>query len=189
MRLVWKIVATLVVGTALGLGVTWLLVFRIAPHRVSDGPWNTNLAAGSAQADPDTRAFIAIHGLFALSRREAVYYTAATDSDGRRLDGNCRYAIGGQEPDARWWSITAYGPDGTLIANPANRYSVSSQTIQADAKGDFTVSVGTTADGSNAIPVRAGPFSLTLRLYQPALAFVVDPAQAELPVVQRIACP
>src|SRR5260370_11972615 len=120
MRFALKLLAVLVVGTALSVAATWLSVYQFPPSRISDGPWKTNLLAGSAQSGPYRRAAVAIHGLFAFSRSESAYYTASTDSDGGQLDGRCRYDVTGPEPEARWWSITAYGPDDYLIPNPAH---------------------------------------------------------------------
>jgi hypothetical protein len=186
-RCVLKILAVLVVGTALGLFATWLTVFRGSPTRVNDGPWKTNLTAGSTRSTPFSRAFVAVHGLFALNRSETIYYTAATDNDGHRLDGHCLYKITGTQPDARWWSITAYGADSYLIPNPANRYSIA-KTISAQ-QVSFTVQVGGRASGTNWIPVGPGRFSLTLRLYNPGPGFLLDPAHAILPAVIRVSCP
>ena len=188
MRLAWKFLVVLVVGTMLGVLTTWLTVFRGVPDRVSDGPWKTNLTAGSAQSNPYKRASVAIHGLFALNRSEAIYYSAATDSDGRVLDGHCRYEITGRDPDTRWWSITAYGADDYLIPNPAHRYSVSQTMITRDASGAFAVQVGGAGGGNNWIPVGPRRFSLTLRLYNPGPSLLIDPAHAVLPALKRISC-
>jgi hypothetical protein len=189
MRLAVKILAVLVIGTMLGVLATWVTVDRIGRSNVSDGPWKTNLAAGSTQSNPYQRAFVAIHGLFALNRTEAVYYTAATDSGGHRLDGSCRYEVTGHEPDARWWSITAYGADEYLIPNTADRYSVVKTTVAREANGGLVVQIGGVASGDNWIPVERGPFTLTLRLYNPGPDIQFDPAHAPLPALTKVACP
>jgi hypothetical protein len=190
MNLAAKIVAVLVVGALLGLLVTWLTVFDgTMPGGVSDGPWSTNLAIGSPQSDPYTRASTAVHGLLALNREETLYYTATRDGDGRPLDGGCRYAITGRDPDTRWWSITAYGNDDFLVANPANRYSVAMTTIARAKDGGFSVQVGGLGDGANWIPTVSGRFSLTLRLYNPAPTIAIDPEHATLPSLKKVSCP
>jgi hypothetical protein len=189
LRLAWKILAVLACGTALGVLATWLTVFHGHPPRVSNGPWKTNLAAGSARSNAYSRAFVAAHGLFALNRTEAVYYTAALYRDGHALDGRCRYEIAGRDPDARWWSITAYGADEYLIPNPAHRYSVSKTEIARDASGAFSVQIGGAGGGNNWIPAGSGRFSLTLRLYNPGPDILRDPAHAVLPALKRVSCP
>lgn len=188
MRLALKLLAVLVVGTALGLATTWLSVRWFSSSRISDGPWKTNLLAGSAQSGSYWRAAVAIHGLFALNRSESAYYTADTDSDGGRLDGRCRYEMTGPEPQARWWSITAYGPDDYLIPNPAHRYSVSKTTVAREGDTTIRVQVGGEAGGNNWIPTGVGRFSLTLRLYNPGSEVVTNPAHAALPAITKAAC-
>lgn len=172
----------------LGLMATWLSMHGPMPGRISNGPWKTNLATGSARSGPYTRALVAVHGLFALNRNETIYYTANTDSDGHLLRGNCRYEITGRDPDARWWSITAYGRDDYLIPNPAHRYSVSKTTVARTPEGEFAVQVGGLAVDDNWIPTGAGRFSLSLRLYNPGPDVRQDPAHVTLPQLKRMSC-
>jgi hypothetical protein len=189
MRLAGKIAAVLVAGTLLGFFATWITVYHgDMPGGVNDGPWRTNLAIGSARSDPYTRASVALHGLLALNHSETIYYTATHDSDGNALDGRCSYEVAGRDPDARWWSITAYGADDYLIPNPANRYSVSKTSIVRGPNGVYSVEVGQKPAASNWIAVAAQPFSLTLRLYNPGPEVVVDPVHAALPVIRKGAC-
>src|SRR5258706_4529085 len=109
MATVLRAVLTLVIGAALGLFATWITVVRGAfDSEISDGPWHTILATGSAQNGPYARARVAVHGLLALNRAETVYYTATTDSDGARLTGACIYHVVCHDPAARWCSVTAY---------------------------------------------------------------------------------
>lgn len=189
MRLAARILAVVILGVLLGLLATWITVFRGAMlDRVADGPWKTNLAAGDPQSGPYTRAAIALHGLFALNRKEALYYNAARDSDGNRLDSACIYRIAGHDPDARWWSITAYGADDFLISNPAGLYSVSETTVVRDPNGSFVIEVGGSSKAKNWIPSGTGRFSLTLRLYNPGPDIALDPARATLPVLKKVSC-
>jgi hypothetical protein len=189
MRTALKIVAVLIVGIALGLGATWFTALRgeISGGQ-SDGPWRTSLYAGSSQGGPYLRANIAAHGLLALNRSETIYYTATRDSAGRALDGGCVYHLKGRDLPTRWWSVTAYGPDDFLIAGVGNRYSVSKTSITRDEDGGWTAEVSRTAHGVNAIPVRAEPFSLSLRLYNPDPSVAAQPTKVLLPAIIREAC-
>jgi hypothetical protein len=183
-------ISAVLVGTALGLFATWLTVVRVAlPGGVENGSWRTDLAAGNPAGNPYTRARVALHGLLALSARETVYYTATHDSEGYPLDGRCVYQIAGHDPDARWWSITAYGRDEFLIPNPANRYSVSKTTVEREPDGAFLVQVGGAKEGANWIALEPGRFSLSLRLYNPGPRVTFDPAHVELPTIRRVSCP
>jgi hypothetical protein len=184
-----KILSVLVVGTALGLLATWATVVRGAMSgNVSSGPWRTSLYAGSSEGGPYLRAHIAVHGLLALSREETMYYTAASDSEGKALDGHCTYQIEGHDPPTRWWSITAYGTDDFLIPNASDRYSVSMNSVVRRTDGTFAVKLSQAPAEGNWIPVTAAPFNITIRLYNPQGTVVADPAQVQLPAIKRESC-
>jgi len=184
-----RIVAVIVIGIVLGLLATWITM-REMPGAISNGAWTINLNTGSPQSDAYTRARVALHGLFALNRNETIYFTATKDDAGDRLSGKCRYELRGRDPNARWWSITAYGADDFLIANPQNIYSVSATSIVRGKDGSFSVAVGgERGTNANWIPTADGAFSLSLRLYNPGPDVALDPSRAALPSVKRIACP
>jgi len=193
MHVAVKIAGTLIVGTALGLAVTWFVTGRGGMgDNVVDGVWKTSLVTGSPQSDPYTRARVALHGLLALNRNETIYYTATEDSDGAKLDGKCRYDIQGRDPNARWWSITAYGSDDYLIPNSGNLYSVSQTSVRRQKTGVFQIAVGgaaAPAESTNWIPAGDGAFSLTLRLYNPGPDVALDPEHAVLPALKKVSCP
>jgi hypothetical protein len=189
MRIALKILGVLVVGVALGLAATWFTVFRgTMAGNVSDGPWKTSLYAGSSEGGPYLRASIAVHGLLALNRHETIYYTAATDSDGAALDGACVYQLRGWAPPARWWSITAYGADDFLIPNPANRYSVSMNSVVLGEHSMAVVTVSKTPATMNWIPVTDGRFNLSIRLYNPDDAVAADPEHVALFDIHKVRC-
>ncbi|MBI3677110.1 MAG: DUF1214 domain-containing protein [Proteobacteria bacterium] len=190
MKLALKIAATLGGGIALGLLATWLIAIRGGmPGGVTDGPWHTSLSIGSASGDIYTRASVAVHGLLALNRSETIYYTAFADDEGNALSGTCTYRVSGNDPDARWWSITAYASDDYLIPNPAERYSISKNAVRREMGGGFIAAVGPEVVAKNWIPVTAGnPFSLTLRLYNPGPGVVSDPVHAQLPSIEKVSC-
>lgn len=184
-----KALAALVIGTMLGLGATWAVIFHgPMPGGVSDGPWKTNLLIGSSGGGIYTRAAVAAHGLLALNRSETIYYSAYADDAGDRLDGNCTYLVAGRDPPTRWWSITAYAADDYLIPNPAHRYSVSKNSATRDASGKFIATVSKKHLGRDWIAVAGAPFSLTLRLYNPDAAVAADPAHVTLPAIKKVSC-
>jgi len=183
-----KIFTMLVAGTALGLAVTWATAIRgTMGGNIDDGPWRTSLHIGSSESGPYLRARIAIHGLLALSREETFYYTAARDSDGQTLVGNCSYRLEGHDPPARWWSITAYADD-FLIPNSADRYSVSMNSVARGPDGSFAVTLSKTPAEGNWIPVADERFDLTIRLYNPHASVVADPANVPLPIIKKANC-
>jgi len=190
LKLFLKLLASFVVALVLGVGSALLLLRGGLGGTTAVGPWMTSDVIGSADADPYTRARVAIGGLLALNRSETIYFTAATDSDGETLRMQCTYKIVGSDPPSRWWSITAYAADHYLIPNPLDRYSYGGNTVAREGDGSFVISAGPSESGGNWIPTGEsdGTFTLTLRLYNPAEEAVRDPSGIVLPNIAREAC-
>jgi hypothetical protein len=132
---------------------------------------------------------VARKGLLALAPEETLYYTARRDSEGRALDGNCRYRLDGWDPGARWWSLSAYGADNYLIANAQDRYSISQSTIVRRADHSWSIVVGPDPVAGNWLPVAAGEaFDLTIRLYNPETEVYAEPDGIALPAITREGC-
>lgn len=159
---------------------------------VHDGAWVTFAGTGSAHANPYTRAAVALAGLYALTPREAIYYTAFNDSAGRLLRGQCDYHIDGNTLPAGWWSVTLYGPDNYLVANPAGRYSWNGHDLGAGRDrrgGGFRILVSARRQAGDWLPApEQGPYSLTLRLYRPDAVVRTQPAAVVLPSIERERC-
>ncbi len=152
------------------------------------GPWRTSSLIGSVQATPYLRAIVAVNGILALNRQEAIYLTAATDDDGQVLSGACEYRVTGSDIAARWWSLTAYGPDRFLIRNPAHRYSVTIHTVSRDADGGFSIAVGAAPQPVDWIATGSGRFTLTLRAYGPDPSLLSNVEAGKFPRITREKC-
>jgi hypothetical protein len=94
----------------------------------------------------------------------------------------------GLDPPARWWSITAYGADDFLIPNTADRYSASMNSVTRRKDGTFAVTLSQQQPEGDWIPVAAGHFDLTIRLYNPQAEVAADLARVVLPTIKKIAC-
>lgn len=180
-------------AVAAGVGSAALRIRHLYDvNNIAVGPWRTTLVAGSAAASALERAVIASNELLALTRDEALYYVAETDSQGAALDGRCQYRVEGQGLPARWWSLSAYAGDRYLIRNPQHRYSVSSSDTPHDDGGRYTVHLGGPAPDGAAlrdwIALNPGRVLLMLRLYNPQPALRDNPAQIQLPVILRERC-
>jgi len=153
-----------------------------------NGVWRTNPLIGSRAADAHTRAGIAVMGLLALPRGEAVYYNAETDGRGRPLKAGAVYEIRGGGIPARWWSLTAYGEDHYLIPNETQAYSIKSTQVRREADGGFVAYLAPEPRGDNWIASGEEPqrLSLTLRLYGPPNDLEARLAEASLPDIRRI---
>lgn len=156
---------------------------------LASGPWETGKDFGSANASALVRARVALRGLLALPRSEAMYFTASKDNSGAALDGTCRYEISGGTFDARWWSITLYDRAGWLVANPVHRHSVGSSAVPPESAGAWAIAVAPAEAPGLWIPSTGAPqFELTLRIYHPGAALRDAPQEAAMPEVRRIAC-
>ncbi|QLC21790.1 DUF1214 domain-containing protein [Parasphingopyxis sp. CP4] len=180
MRMALRILLALILGAAIGLTVTWLsLRAGISAFEERTGPWVTSQQFGSAEASDRSRAIVALRGLMALTAREAIYFNAATDSEGQALEGGCRYQVTGPSVDARWWSVTAYGTDSHLIPNDGHAYSAGGDGAEP------VMAITSPEPGPGEIATQDGEaFELTLRAYGPGDGLL----DGELPVIERLGC-
>lgn len=181
------------VGLATGLGSAWYMIEHgtsVTTEQI--GPWVVWTAAGRADADPYTRAYIARSGRLPINSASARYYLASTDSDGRKLDADCEYEAVGRGPQAEWWSLAAYDDEGMLMPNAANRYSFNSTAILRDESGAYRIALARQARPGNWLPINSDyKFTLLLRTYQPELVdeeAVASNVAPDLPVLRRLTC-
>ncbi len=131
---------------------------------------------GNYGSDYGVRAVVALIGLGANLPQDAVYPSAFVDEGGAPFDGANRYVIhfdkGAAPPVDAFWSVTLYGEDGFFIANPINRYGISSwMPLKKNADGSVDIYVQRASPGkdkeSNWLPAGEKAFNLTLRMYWP----------------------
>jgi len=177
-------------GVALGIGgALWQVRAGAWGSSVRIGAWTTGTDYGSAEASAYTRAVVALRGLLALPAREARYYNAARDDDGRPLDGRCRYRVSGGEGGGAWWSLTLYDRDGYLVANRAGTYSVGSAAIAPAERGAWDVAIAPVPQPGRWLPTGGiERFELTLRIYLPADGGRGNLPRERLPRVRRLDC-
>jgi len=122
------------------------------------------------------RAMVAQAGLGANVPEDAIYPLNLADATGKPLDGVNNYTIHfdkGQTPPAEaFWSITLYDNDGFQVANPLNRFALSSWMpfkLNSDGSLDlYFQNANPSADKeANWLPAPKGPFNLTMRIYAP----------------------
>jgi hypothetical protein len=195
MRRFFAYLAAAVAGTAIGLGsALWLSGLlpgtnTLAFGDVDVGGWRSDFAIGSQAADPYTRARVARHGLLALAKSEAVYFTRNTDDDGRPLSEVCTYRLSGGAMPAGWWSVTLYDAASMLPGNADNALSIDASRARAGA-WDAIISAKPPVAAQHWISSRnAGAFDLTLRLYIPDAALLAEPDKAlGPPRIERLSC-
>lgn len=190
MARVLAIIGGMLAALVLGIGSAGLIGFRTLDEAsVANGPWRVLLNAGNADAGMYERTAVALGGLFALSRTETLYYSAMTDSEGLRFSERCDYRVVGDDPDTRWWSLTAYAMDNYLIRNGDGHPALAQTTVAREPDGSFIINVSPEPQPKNWISIKdGGQFILMLRLYNPGASVYERPATAPLPRIERGDC-
>lgn len=182
-------VAAFVAGVAIGVGTLYYATFKANPAPlVFNGAWRMNPLAGSEANSPYSRLQIAFTSILALARSETIYFEARTDDAGEALTAACDYMLSGPPPEARWWSVTAYGPDDMLIPTQSERYSANAASVRSGETGEVEIALSPDGSGPNGIATGAGGFLLLLRLYQPAKAVIDGPEAMPLFKITRGSC-
>jgi hypothetical protein len=164
--------------------------------RATDDGWSKSPPGiGTAAASDAVRAAVALGGLGALPKEEAVYWAASLDADRNDLDGATRYrlTIPAVVPAGAFWSLSMYErlPDGRLfyVENAADRYAIGNRTpgLTPDEDGGLTITMAATdpGEGANWLPTPAsGAFTLIFRAYLPEEP--IRDGRWRLPPVERI---
>ena len=122
------------------------------------------------------RAMVAQLGLGANLPEDAIYPLNLGDETGKPLDGANKYTIhfdrSNVPPANGFWSITLYDQEGFQVANPLNRFALSSwMAFKNNADGSLDLYFQSESPGkdkeANWLPAPKGPFNLTLRVYAP----------------------
>ncbi len=185
----WAIAATIAMGLILGLLSGWWAITRGMGGQSYDG-WYGSSVTGSADADPWLRARVAVSGLLALNKSQAIYFTRKTDHNGDPLRDDCSYRVTGGPLPGRWWSVTVYAADNFLPLNDDDALAFDSTEVQADSAGKWSATLAPTRpDGQAWASTRnAGQFDITLRIYQPLAAAQADFRTIPMPQVTRLGC-
>jgi hypothetical protein len=144
--------------------------------------WNvTRSGVGSYGTNYPIRALIAMIGLGANLNADACYPICQVDENGEKLNGSKRYLIHfekGQAPPANaFWSITMYGSDDLLVANPIDRFAIGDRdNLKHNTDGSLDIYIQNERPSkdkeSNWLPAAKEGFSLTMRIYHPKEEFL-----------------
>lgn len=139
--------------------------------------WNPGRPViGTYGTDYLNRALVALFGLGANLREDAVYPSCSQDANGQPLDGNNSYSItfpaGSTPPAKAFWSLTMYDAEGFFIDNPINRYAIGDRSgLKPNADGSITIYIQHASPGkdkeANWLPSPKGAFNLLMRVYWP----------------------
>ncbi|PPD45132.1 MAG: hypothetical protein CTY15_04925 [Methylocystis sp.] len=139
--------------------------------------WNVPpMIVGNFGSDYGVRAVISLIGLGANLPQDAVYPSAFVDGDGKALSGANKYVIrfdkGALPPVNAFWSVTMYNPESFFVANPINRYAISSwMPLKKNKDGSLDLYVQHDSPGkdkeANWLPASDKDFNVTMRMYWP----------------------
>jgi hypothetical protein len=122
------------------------------------------------------RAIITQLALGANLPEDAIYPSNLGDETGKPLDGANKYMLhfdkGETPPADAFWSVTLYDSEGFQVANPLNRFAVSSwMPLKYNADGSLDLYFQNETPGTdkeaNWLPAPKGAFNLMLRMYAP----------------------
>ena len=134
------------------------------------------MTVGKYGTDYGERAIVALVGLGANLPADAVYPSAFMDGDGKPLNGAHRYVLhfdkDATPPVNAFWSVTMYNAQSFFVANPINRYAISSwMSLQHNKDGSLDLYIQRESPGKNKeanwLPAAEGDFSVTMRMYWP----------------------
>lgn len=182
--------AVVIAGLLAGAASGWYMIQHGMVQGESYSGWSGSKVTGSVDADPWTRARVAVSGLLALNKSQAIYFTRNTDDQGQRLREDCRYRVSGVALPARWWSVTVYAADNYLPLNDDDALSFDQTEAQPDGKLAWSAILAPVRPEGEAWAStrKAGDYDITLRLYQPAPSAQEDYGSIQMPKVTKLDC-
>jgi len=187
----------------IGLGVALIILSivsgsAVGVYNIKSGKSDSQRSIGNWQtvdkdkdlnsADLLTIAQVAVYGPYALTKKEVIYLSSHTDSEGNELDPKADYVISGKKLDSKYWSITAYDENGFLIKNPINTYSYNLETVKYEADStSYKINLSGTEKKENWLPTtNVKKESLIIRLYLPSEKLRDNLTVETLPTIQKI---
>ncbi len=192
MRLLLGSFFALAVAALVGLGTTWFALNKgVAYGGVSIGAWTAWPRNGTLGIDPYARAMVARSGELPIGSGDGVAFYARTDDAGQPFDGRCDVVVSGTTPQARYWTLTLYNPEGKLVANSLQRQGFTSQEVLRKADGSFEITVGPRARPGNWLPTGGTDrYVLVLRLYDTPIGVATRTgSDTPMPAISRRSCP
>src|SRR5262249_4862386 len=122
------------------------------------------------------RAVVALFGLGALAKEDALYGGTYVDSENQTLKGSNRYVLhfdrNALPPVRAFLSVTVYAADGFFAENPIHRYAIGDRDqLQFNGNGSLDIYLQheqpEKGKEANWLPIPEGEFNLSMRLYWP----------------------
>jgi hypothetical protein len=174
----------------LGLWSAWITVRSPAPvDTIRLGVWQAWPNAGTADADPYSRARLARTGEIPLGSGEGLMLLALTDDGEEPLVSACDYTIAGQTPPARLWTVALEDQDGRSVGMRDGVAALASDTLLRAADGSFRIALSSRPQGGNWISTEeATRFRIVVRLYDTTARTGTELTTLEMPKITRGLC-
>ncbi len=192
MRFLLGLLFSLAVAAAVGLGLTLFALQRgVAFGAFTIGAWTSWPKNGTVEIDPYARANVARSGALPIGSGDGIAFFAGADDKGNPLDGRCDVTVAGRAPQARYFTLTLYDPDGKLVGNALNRHGFTSQEIIRNTDGTFAIAIAPRARSGNWLPTGAVErYVLALRLYDTPVGVATRTGrETPMPQVVTGTCP
>jgi len=189
-----KAVLVLLLGIAgavsLGLWSAWLAVRSPAPvDTIELGAWQAWPNAGTADADPYSRARLARTGEIPLGSGEGLVLLALNDDAGDALIKSCDYRIVGQTPPARLWTVALEDLNGRVVKGPSGSAALGSDTLLRAPDGSFEIVLSRIPQAGNWISTKdADRFRVVVRLYDTTARTGTELTTLFMPKIARDHC-
>ncbi|MFP5075745.1 DUF1214 domain-containing protein [Rhizobium sp. YIM 134829] len=187
------ILVALVLAIAFGGGIggtIMALQATIGFGAVRLGPWTAFPDAQTAETDPYAKAHRARAGRLLYGRAEGMRFVAATDGEGKLLQGGCTYVIAGRTPPARFWTLFATDSRDTPLSDaPGRPTALNAWTVLRASDSSFTITVSPEAQPGNWMAVaHRGPVRLVLTLLDAPTANSSGATELVMPTITRGDC-
>lgn len=190
MRSTLALLLAVAAALTLGLWSAWLAVRSPAPiDTIALGAWQAWPNAGTADADPYSRARQARIGEIPLGSGEGLMLLAQSDDSGAPLLATCNYRIAGQTPPARLWTVALEGLNGELVESASGTAALGSDTLLRAPDGSFEIALSPKPQTGNWIPTDgAERFRIVIRLYDTSARTGTELTTLFMPRIIRDRC-
>lgn len=178
---------------ALGLGVAsavWATNQLPALSTLEIDGWIANPAVGQSDPDPYSQAYFSRTGGLPLAAAEGLSFVRKADDEGNLLDATCIYAVAGETPAAKHWTLHVM-KDGLPLATDGAAIPTGTHSggIVRSRDGTFLIRIARLPQPENWIfPGPSGPFALRLTLYDTAVASDTGLSKLHMPAVRKVEC-
>lgn len=191
MKLFAAFVGLLLLGVGIGAGLSWYsLQENHGFGALKIGAWTAWPLAGDPNADPYTKAKVAVDGETPLGAAEGIAFHALTDATGKPLLLECQYRLEGRTPPARLWTLTSHTLQDTPIRDESGKVAqVTSRSAVRDASELLVANVGPDVSPGNWLQTAGnGEYQLVMHLYDTPVTGTRGIVEPQMPSITAMRC-